>query len=474
LSGASGSAGAGGAPECVGDLAGCFDGNQPRVCLDGKWTDAGGKCNFGCSSGKCECSAPARFQPEWTGIPGVASPDITDAVLKKTWHIRDGGGSYDSAKVQCGTTARLPTLSEAQSIVAQQPDAIQCGDTKNLDSYFFKSIGYNADSISLNTPIWTGDLDPSGMAFTLQLTTGKVATRDPIESLSVLILCIDKDPVSGASGASGAAGSSGSSGAAGAGGSSGGSGGSGGAGGAGGSGGSPACEVGPAFSFDQDDAMFVSTGTASSWAWGVPSGSASPPGDHSTGTGKLWGTNATGTSNLCENSALESVDIDLTAYAGKSVTLEAWAWLDLRECDASASPTCTILGTTVCKYDALSGGTSYSGGVLQVSDGLTWTTVAPNEGYQSGTMKIECHSSSTPPPPSTPVEVCDPCDLDGQVGFTANSPQKAWTKLSWDLSFYAAAPFRVRFKFASYFDDPCWPNSGGWYVDDIRFTTPCP
>jgi hypothetical protein len=195
-SGQAGSAGAGGAAECEGDLGGCFDGNQPRLCIDGKWLDAGGICNFGCSTGKCACSAPDRFSYFTGGFPlPEPTEHISDKKLGKLWLVRDSNADFDMGKLVCATNnnMRLPTLTEAKSLVAQQPDAIQCGATKNLDKTFVESFKeYVSPGISLDTPIWTSDLDPQGMTFVVQLTSGVVSTRDPAQKLPVIVLCIEK------------------------------------------------------------------------------------------------------------------------------------------------------------------------------------------------------------------------------------------------------------------------------------------
>lgn len=194
--GDAGSAGAGGAPECEGDLGGCFDGNQPRLCIDGKWLDAGGICNFGCSTGKCACSAPDRFSYFTGGFPlPEPTEHISDKKLGKLWLVRASNADFDQAKLVCAANnnMRLPTLTEAKSLVAQQPDAIQCGATKNLDKTFVASFKeYVSPGVSLDTPIWTSDLDPQGMTFVVQLTSGVVSTRDPAQKLPVIVLCIQK------------------------------------------------------------------------------------------------------------------------------------------------------------------------------------------------------------------------------------------------------------------------------------------
>lgn len=193
--GTSGAAGAGGAPECEGDLGGCFDGAQPRLCIDGKWEDAGGICNFGCSTGKCACSAPDRFSFFYDGIivpPGYVVDEITDEKLWKRWWISEVA-TFDQAKLMCAThNFRLPTLTEAKSLMAQQSDAIQCSQTKNLDKTFVDAAKENNTATSLDTPIWTSDLDNTGMVLIVQLTSGQVSTRDPAENAPSTLFCIQK------------------------------------------------------------------------------------------------------------------------------------------------------------------------------------------------------------------------------------------------------------------------------------------
>ena len=205
-------------------------------------------------------------------------------------------------------------------------------------------------------------------------------------------------------------------------------------------------------------------GSMSSWKCGTPSGSKGPSGDHTTGSGTLWATNPSGDSNDCEDSTLESPVFNLSPYAGKTVILRMWNWLSMRGCDPNAFGCSPFF----CSLDP----SSYSGGVVEVdADGAgNWKPVAPSEGYQNGGQTISCGSGVSM------MSGCAVCGINGQVGFSAKSPQKVWWLSSFDVSAYAIAGFRFRLHFGSLDGYGCYPDTGGWYVDDIELglTTACP
>jgi hypothetical protein len=190
--GASGSAGSGGAPECMGDPGYCLATGQPKVCAEGMWVNDGGPCNYGCDAGHCDCSAPNRFYDP-AGIKGVTSRDVADIELKKSWHVYQGFGDFNAAKLLCPGTTRLPTFSEVRGkLIAQQSTVTQCGPTKNLATAFLEAIQANADPATINTPIWTSDTDNTGMVLTVHVPSGIVSTRDPLQPSYVLVFCLDK------------------------------------------------------------------------------------------------------------------------------------------------------------------------------------------------------------------------------------------------------------------------------------------
>ena len=76
--------------------------------------------------------------------------------------------------------------------------------------------------------------------------------------------------------------------------------------------------------FEGDNGGFTSGGTASSWAWGVPT---SGPGAAHSGT-NLWATNLAGDYNNSESSYIISPAIDLSAYAGQTPILKWWQWVE--------------------------------------------------------------------------------------------------------------------------------------------------
>ncbi|MEL7625777.1 MAG: carboxypeptidase regulatory-like domain-containing protein [Anaerolineaceae bacterium] len=109
--------------------------------------------------------------------------------------------------------------------------------------------------------------------------------------------------------------------------------------------------------FEADDGGYVVsifddtvTEPTPSWAWGTPSATPGPGSAHS-GV-NVWATNLTGNYKNYERSRLTSPVIDLSAYAGNSIVLGFWHWMD-------------------------SESNSYDWGAVEVSNdgGATWTTV---------------------------------------------------------------------------------------------------
>jgi Subtilase family/PKD domain/Carboxypeptidase regulatory-like domain/Repeat of unknown function (DUF6923)/Kelch motif len=80
--------------------------------------------------------------------------------------------------------------------------------------------------------------------------------------------------------------------------------------------------------FDADNGGFSTYGALSTWAWGAPT---SGPGTaHS--APNVWATNLAGNYNTNEDSYVESPDIDLSAYAGSSIYVRWWQWLQTESC----------------------------------------------------------------------------------------------------------------------------------------------
>jgi hypothetical protein len=186
----------------------------------------------------------------------------------------------------------------------------------------------------------------------------------------------------------------------------------------------------------------------------MPAGNAGPPGDHSTGSGSLWGTNVSGTTNNCEDSKLVSPTIDLSAYAGKTVLLRMWHWFDFRDC----TPNGFLCPDFACMLDM----DSYSGGIVEVLSGSVWTQVTPVGGYGNGGQQISCSYTDA---------ACTTCSLEGKTGFSAAGAENVWSQASFDISPYVSAGFRVRFSYASHDAYTCYPKTGGWYLDDIEIGT---
>ena len=75
--------------------------------------------------------------------------------------------------------------------------------------------------------------------------------------------------------------------------------------------------------FEADDGSFVSAGTNSSWAWGIPT--RGPNAAHS--GNNVWATNLDDNYNNNEDSSITSPVIDLSGYVGQSVLLSWWHWM---------------------------------------------------------------------------------------------------------------------------------------------------
>lgn len=228
---------------------------------------------------------------------------------------------------------------------------------------------------------------------------------------------------------------------------SGGAGGGGGAGGAGGSGGTVGCVI-ASYSFDNCADGWTAGGRNSDWACGnVTSG---PNGDH-TGDHFLWATDLAGDANTCQDSWLESPELDLAAYSGATLRLAFWHWYDFREC--TCGNLCLATPTE-----------SDSGGMLKVDSGSGWTLVAPIGGYEHGGFEVNCAAAG----------FCgeSPCELDGEVSaFTAAGVEQVWHESTVDISAHAASAFKVRFLFGSHSGFGCFPDRAGWYVDDVLIYT---
>ena len=107
----------------------------------------------------------------------------------------------------------------------------------------------------------------------------------------------------------------------------GGMGGSGGGTGTGGSGPCSTCAWGQ--TFESNDGGFTVSGALTTWAWGVPTGGSGdnysfPTGAHS--GAKVWGTNLAGNYRANEDGYLTSHIIDMSAHAGRAVTVSWWEW----------------------------------------------------------------------------------------------------------------------------------------------------
>lgn len=204
---------------------------------------------------------------------------------------------------------------------------------------------------------------------------------------------------------------------------------------------------------------FTTSGINNDWQCGVPSGASGPPGDHTSGNGALWGTNIAGKTNTCEDSELVSPTVDLSAQAGKTLMLSFWHWFDFRGC----TPNGILCPNVACQLDP----TSYSGGVVEVFMNGNWVQIDPLGGYGNGGQTISCSYMDA---------ACTSCSLEGKTGFTANGMEGIWQQAVFDISAYAGAMSKMRFRYASHDAYSCYPKTGGWYIDDIEVytTEPCP
>lgn len=206
------------------------------------------------------------------------------------------------------------------------------------------------------------------------------------------------------------------------------------------------------YDFDGCGEGWAHYGNRTDWACGPPT---SGPGSDHTGGGSLWATNLGGNSGTCVDSYLESPEIDLSA--GGPLRLKFWHWFSFQTCNPGG------LGGLCGLPCQLTQNERYSGGAIDVKNAAgQWVRLAPTSG-----PRAECYSTSSD------GDVCAPCELDGTPVFAGSSG--GWIEANIDISAYAHASFQVRFRFASYESDPCFPRTPGWYIDDLRITPPvCP
>jgi hypothetical protein len=214
------------------------------------------------------------------------------------------------------------------------------------------------------------------------------------------------------------------------------------------------------FDFEGCPQGFTSTGNAKTWECGKPT--TGPKSDH-TGGGSLWATRLGEAPAYCEDSFLESPSIDLSTQSGKPLKLRVWHWGDFRVCDPTKGPfgACNL----ACNPPFGLPVDSYSGGVLEVFSGGSWKVVPPVEGYGTSNQPLEANGGSSDPADNNPP--CQSSTLDGKTGFAAKGVNKQWILSTFDVAQYASADFRFRLHFASAPKEDCFPNTAGWYVDDL-------
>jgi len=178
----------------------------------------------------------------------------------------------------------------------------------------------------------------------------------------------------------------------------------------------------------------------------------SGPGNCRIGTG-CWATRLDANYTSCERAALVSPTLDLSACAGKMVSLSFWTWYDFWSG--------AVAGKT---------GTWYDGGLLEVSnDGTGWTAVTPAPAYP-GTIAINPNINSF---------ACvsqDNFHVHNKPGWVGTS--SGWKQVTVTLPASVVTPsFRFRFAFSSgvsFAGNNAETNRTytrpGWYIDDVSFS----
>lgn len=185
------------------------------------------------------------------------------------------------------------------------------------------------------------------------------------------------------------------------------------------------------------------------WQHGTAS---SGPGSCHAGT-KCWATRLDANYTSCERAALISPVLDLSACAGRPVTLSFWSYSDFW--------TGTVSGKV---------GSWFDGGLLEVStNGTAWMAVTPTPAYP-GTLKInpDIGSNACVSPNNFYVN-----NKPGWVGTSGG-----WQQISVPIPAAAVtSSFRFRFAFSSgvsYASTSAETNRmhtrPGWYIDDVAFS----
>lgn len=196
--------------------------------------------------------------------------------------------------------------------------------------------------------------------------------------------------------------------------------------------------------------------TAASWPfdeWQHGTASSGPNSCHA-GT-KCWATRLDANYTSCERAALISPIMDLSACAGRTVTLSFWSWTDFW--------TGTVTGKA---------GTWFDGGLLEVStNGTAWQAVTPTPAYP-GTIKIN---------PDIGSNACVSANnfyVNNKPGWVGTSG--GWQQISVPIPAAAVTPsFRFRFAISSgvsFASSNAETNRmhtrPGWYIDDVAFSAP--
>ncbi len=201
------------------------------------------------------------------------------------------------------------------------------------------------------------------------------------------------------------------------------------------------------YGFDASAEGWISGGYGNDWARGAPT--SGPLGDIN-GPGGLWATDLAGNAATCADSWIESPAIDLSPYAGRTITLVFWTWYEFSPCDV-----------WFVHED-------YSGGVVEVWNGSSWTYLTPIGGYGGGSLELS-DGTGDPPPCSGLAN-----SIDGRTGFYPRSNNLVWRRIRVNLTSYATSGIKVRMHFGAHDKYICNPYTDGWYVDEVSIVVdPC-
>ena len=165
-------------PSCnAGDFSCAMNGVTPLICNgSGQWIPNGGDCNFGCNgpTGVCNCSAgPNRYTMD--PVDGC----FTDTVTNTKFYV--GIQAPSAAQAVCPNSSTLATMTQLQTLLAQQVPAAECL-SPDVDPAlgFVANQGTSGGKVSSKTPC-------AGGLLTLDLQNG---TTSCVSATSYNFLCV--------------------------------------------------------------------------------------------------------------------------------------------------------------------------------------------------------------------------------------------------------------------------------------------